>query len=272
MRGPRAAEMTAPERTVRRRRWRQRAGMVAHLAQREYSERYRNSAVGVLWFLSLPIAQLVVLVFLFQRVIPLGIEAYPAFVFCALLPWSWFSTSLGSSGGLFLANRDLVRHPGFSPATLVVVNALSNLLLFVASLPLLLALLGWHGRAPGLSLLALPLLLLIQGTLITGLGLAVATLNVFYRDVQHLVSVMLMLGFYLTPVFYGSRSIGGGKHQLVFQANPMAVLVESYRDVLFEGSFPAAGSLVLVSAVSAAVLAVGWSLYRARRHDLVDEI
>jgi ABC-type polysaccharide/polyol phosphate export permease len=246
--------------------------MVAHLAQREYSERYRDSAIGVLWFLSLPVAQLVVLVFLFQRVVPLGIDAYPAFVFSALLPWSWFSTSVGASGGLFLANRDLVRHPGFSPATLVVVTALSNLLLFVASLPLLLALLAWYGRAPGLPLLALPLLLLIQGTLITGLGLAIATLNVFFRDIQHLVSVVLMLAFYLTPVFYSAQSIGDGRFQWVYRANPMAVLIESYRAVLFNGSFPAIGQLVFAAAVSCAALLVGLRVYRARRYELVDEL
>ena len=80
--------------------------------------------------------------------------------------------------------------------------SLSNLISLVVSLPILLGLLGWYGREPGASLLFLPVLIAIQGMLIVGLGLGVATLNVFYRDVQHIVTVALMLLFYMTPVFY----------------------------------------------------------------------
>ena len=213
------------------RRWRHRADLVLHLARREFSLRYHDSALGVLWSLLLPLAQLLVLVFLFQRVIPLGIEAYPAFVLSALLPWSWFSASVGAAGGLFVGNRDLVRQPGFAPAILVFVNALSNLISLLVSLPILLVLLGWYGREPGVSLLVLPVLLIIQCLLIVGLGLAVATLNVFYRDVQHIVTVGLMLLFYMTPVFYRTNEVGEmafGLAQLGLAAATLGLAAEAY--------------------------------------------
>src|SRR5262245_44374686 len=90
--------------------------LMGHLVWRDFSLRYKRSALGVLWSLVSPLSQLLVLVFLFQAVVPLNIDAYPAFVFCALLPWSWFSTGIGSACGLFMVNRDLVRHPNFAPA------------------------------------------------------------------------------------------------------------------------------------------------------------
>lgn len=252
-------------------RWRHRVDLVSHLARREFSLRYHDSALGVLWSLLQPLSQLLVLVFLFRRVIPLGIEAYPAFVLSALLPWYWFSASVSAAGGLFVGNRDLVRQPGFTPAILVIVNALSNLISLVVSLPILLGLLGWYGRGPGASLLFLPVLIAIQGVLIVGLGLGVATLNVFYRDVQHMVAVALMLLFYMTPVFYRTFEVGE-EFRWIFRLNPVAVLLEGYRAVFFLGTVPAAGPLLMAAVSSAGICAIAYRVYLARRHDLVDAL
>jgi lipopolysaccharide transport system permease protein len=248
-----------------------RVDLVSHLVRRDFTLRYRDATLGVLWSLLHPLAQLLVLVFLFQRVIPLGIEAYPAFVFSALLPWSWFSTSVGSAGSLFVGSRDLVRQPAFAPGALVIVNALSNLLSFVVSLPILLAFLAWYGREPGASLLFLPVLVAIQGALIVGLGLVVATLNVFYRDVQHIVTVVLPLLFYMTPVFYRSHE-APERFGWIFQLNPMAALVEGYRAVFFLGTTPPAEALLIAAAISAGMCAVGYRIYHRHRHDLVDAL
>jgi lipopolysaccharide transport system permease protein len=75
-----------------------RIDLIRHLVWRDFVLRYKGSVLGVLWYLLPPLAQLLVLVFLFGRVVPLNIEAYPAFVFCGLLPWTWFSTCLNSGG------------------------------------------------------------------------------------------------------------------------------------------------------------------------------
>src|SRR3990172_11455794 len=99
-----------------------------NLVQRDFILRYKGSFLGVLWVLLVPLTHLLVLVFIFVRVVPLNIDAYPAFVFTALLPWTWFSNCLTSSGGLFTNNRDLIRRPNFPPLILIAVNTFSNLL------------------------------------------------------------------------------------------------------------------------------------------------
>src|SRR5690242_15021302 len=106
----------------RLRRMRYQYDVLRHLVWRDFSLRYKHSALGTLWSLLLPLAQLLVMIFLFQSVVPLKIEAYPAFVFSALLPWNWFSSSVTSTCSLFIYNRDLVRHPNFVPARLIVVT------------------------------------------------------------------------------------------------------------------------------------------------------
>ena len=108
--------------------------LIRHLTWRDFILRYKGSVLGILWSVVPPLVQLAVLVFLFGRVIPLGIEAYPTFVFSGLLPWLWFSTCMSSAGYLFINNRDLVRRPNFDPSSLVTENTQSNLI------PLLMAL------------------------------------------------------------------------------------------------------------------------------------
>jgi lipopolysaccharide transport system permease protein len=150
------------------------------------------------------------------------------------------------------------------------VNALSNLVPLVASLPILFGLLVWYGREPGASLLFVPVLIAIQGVLIVGIGLVVATLNVFYRDVQHAVTVALMLFFYVTPVFYHPPA--GNAFHWVFRLNPVAVLVEGYRTVFLQGTLPATRPLLMATLASIVILALAGRLYEAQRHDLVDAL
>ena len=245
--------------------------LIRHLVWRDFVLRYKGSVLGILWSLLPSLAQLLVLVFLFSRVVPLNIEAYPAFVFCGLLPWIWFSTSLNSAGYLFINNRDLLRRPNFPASMLVLTNILSNLLHFLLFLPILVLLLVIYDRGLGLVLVFVPLLILIQLMLTIGLGLIVATLNVFYHDVQHMVSVAVMLVFYLTPVFYKVQVIPE-RFQLVYRLNPIAQLIQNYQRVFFYGVMPDAGELLVSGFVSIAVLGLGYWVYRRCLDDIYDTL
>jgi lipopolysaccharide transport system permease protein len=245
--------------------------LILNLVRRNFILRYKGSVLGVFWSILLPLIQLLVLVFLFRKVVPLGIEDYPVFVFSALLPWNWFSSSLQSAGHLFLNNRDLMRRPRFTPSTLMIMDALTELLTFLISIPILVVLLIIYGREITLFLFFFPLLLLIQGVLIVGLGLIIATLNVFYRDVAHIVSVAVMLLFYLTPVFYRPQAIAQ-EYQFLFAWNPMVSLIQSYRNIFFYGTAPEGTSLLLTSVISVGACIVGYFLYHYRLPEVIDVI
>ncbi len=266
-----ARALTERDKSLYARQFTHRYDLLRHLVWRDYSLRYKHSVLGLLWSLLLPLAQLLVLVFLFQAVVPLNIEAYPAFVFSAILPWGWFSNSLSSACNLFINNRDLVRHPNFAPASLTLINTLSNLIAFLVALPLLMIVLVVYGRPLTPALFLLPLLLLIEGILIAGLSLIIATWNVFYRDVQHIVLVVLMLLFYLTPVFYRPQAVAA-QYQIMYQVNPIAVLIKSYRTIFFEGAYPTWSSLLFTALASIAVYAVGYITYSRQQHDIIDNI
>ncbi|MCC2642055.1 MAG: type transporter [Nitrospira sp.] len=244
--------------------------LIWHLVKRDFYLRHTGSALGVLWSLIVPLAQLGVLSFTFGSIIRVDIEDYPAFVFSALLPWSWFTNSLSSAGTLFFNHRDLVRRPAFPSAVLVLVNTLSHLITFLISLPLLYLILGWYGRFVAWNPIALLSLLAIQAALTVGLSFMVATWNVFYRDIAQLVGICLSLLFFLTPIFY--RPIVANEYLALLALNPMVPLINGYRAVLFEGAGPVWSSIAQTGMLSALICGLGYWTYRRLEPDVVDTI
>jgi len=235
--------------------------LILNLVRRNFILQFKGSLLGLLWALLLPLSQLIIFVFIFRRVVPLKIEDYPAFVFTGLLPWNWFSMSIISASSLFISNRDLVRRPNFEPSILALVNALSHLLTYLVSLPIVFVLLATSGRGITWTVLLLPLIMLIQGTLIVGLSLFIATWNVFFRDVQQIIGVAITLLFYLTPVFYSLENVGR-EYRNLFTLNPMVVLIQSYRAILYEGAVPDWSTLLVATTVSVTVYGLGHLAYR----------
>ena len=244
--------------------------LIWHLIKRDFHLRHTGSALGVLWSLLVPLAQLGVLTFTFGSLIRVDIANYPAFVYSALLPWTWFSSSLSGAGHLFFTHRDLLRRPAFPPSALIIVNTLAHLITFFLGLPLLFVLMGWYGQAVSWNPMTFLLLLFIQGILTIGLSFMIATLNVFYRDIAQLVGIVLSLMFFLTPIFY--RPIVESEYRTLLGLNPMVPLINCYRAVLFEGTSPEWGSLLLTGGISIIVCGLGYLIYRHWLPDVVDEI
>ncbi len=244
--------------------------LIWHFVKRDFYLRHTGSALGVIWSLIVPLAQLSVLSFTFGSIIRVDIEDFPAFVFSALLPWTWFSSSLGSAGTLFFNHRDLVRKPAFPPAALVLINTISHLITFLISLPLLYGILWWYGRLVPWNPFALLSLLVTQAVLIVGLSFMVATWNVFYRDVAQLVGIGLSLLFFLTPIFY--RPIVSNEYLALLALNPLVPLINAYRAVLLEGVSPLWSSVAQTGAISALICGLGYWMYRRLEPDVVDTV
>ena len=245
--------------------------VIWHLVRRDFLLRYKGSVLGVLWILVVPLMQLLTLVFVFRKVIPLNIDSYPAYVFTALVPWTWFSSCLNSAGGLFVTNRDLVRHPNFHPFILILVNVISNLFLYLVEMPLVFGLLAVYGHSFHPVVLLLPLLIIVQGIFIAGLVFLIATWNVFYRDVQQMVNIVVTLLFWLTPVFY-RPSATDKKYQFLFDYNPLAILINSHRRILFYGESPHWGQILYCLCVAIALTGLGYLVYKHQLNNVIDAI
>lgn len=251
-------------------RHRQALDLVTHLVVREFRLRYRRALLGWIWAIVPALTRLLVLSVVFTRVVPLGIEDYPLFLFTGLIGWSWFSAGIESATSSAVTRRELLFRPGLPRAAVPVVSVLADGLDYLAALPVVAAFLLANDGIPA-SALALPLILILQLSLALGLGLALCAANVYLRDVSLFLGVALTLGFYATPVLYPPELVPA-KLRLFVTLNPMSHLLDAQRDVLLGGYLPRLTTLLLVGAVCVVSGLAGYFIYRARSPLFVDEL
>ncbi len=245
--------------------------LLRELIARDLKLRYRGSVLGVAWTLLNPLAELLVLLFIFSAVLPLNIPNYAAFLFTGLLVYGWFQASLNSSTMAIVGNRDLVRRPGVPAAILPVVTVASHLAHCLRAMPVLFFLLAFNGVPLTAAVAALPALLALQFVFTLSLAYPVAAVHVWFRDTQYLLRIALQLMFYLTPVFYESRAIPE-RYRAFYELNPMVRIVEAYRDVLMHGQWPDVGPLLAIGALSLVLLVVGLAVFTSTSYRFADEL
>lgn len=244
--------------------------LLTELVARDIKLRYKRSLLGIAWSLLNPLAQLLVLSFVFRAVVPLGIPNYSSFLFSGLLIWTWFQASLLAATGAIVDNRDLIRRPGFPAPILPIVSVTTHLFHFLLALPILLLFLTIEGRPMSSAVLSLPIVIIIQFVITLSLANVLAALHVTFRDTQYLLGVLLLLGFYLTPVFYDASAIPL-RYQAIYRLNPMVHLVDAYRAILLKGSLPDPMSLLGLSLMAIGLLVVGYKIFVRASYRFVEE-
>lgn len=241
------------------------------LIERDLKLRYKRSLLGVAWSLLNPLAQLLVFSLIFRLVIPLGIPNYAAFLFTGLLAWNWFQSSLYAATGAIVDNRELIRRPGFSAVILPVVTVATNFIHYLFALPVLLVFLWMNGIALQSTGLVLPVIFAVQFLFTLSLSYFVATLHVTFRDTQYLLGIVLLLGFYLSPVFYDASAIPE-RFQLVYRLNPMVMLIDAYRQILLQGQLPQGIDLLALSLISAGMLWISHRIFVRASAQFAEEL
>lgn len=219
--------------------------LLLNLTIRDLKVRYKNSVLGIAWSLINPL--LMMLVFTLVYAVLLGQANrpdYSAFILSGLLPWNFFSASIMGGAGSVVNNGHLIKKIYFPRAVLPTSLVLSNLVNFLIALPVYFVLALLLGVKFTPYLVFLPVVLVVQLIFTIGVSLFLAALNVFYRDVQHIMEVIILAWFFLTPVIWDVGSLPQSKvilgvavpvQRLVYILNPMASIVASYRDVLYYG-------------------------------------
>jgi homopolymeric O-antigen transport system permease protein len=240
--------------------------LFGNLFRRDVQAKYRGSALGVLWTVANPVLLMGVYLLVFGVVWRSPFSQgghYPLFLLCGLAVWTFFAAALQSSTRSMLDNANLIRKTRF-PRQLVPLSVVAAHLVSFAVMLVLLLLLDVVAlpRARATELLAIPLAVLVVG-FVSGLALAVASLNVLFRDVEFIVAALLVPWFFLTPIIYPLTNVPGasGRHPhviaLLHWANPLSPAVEAVRAPLFEGSLPFWGDALYLVVACAAALALG---------------
>jgi len=242
------------------------------LTFRELKLRYQDTIFGFLWSLVRPLLQGVVLFVVLSKFIRIDVEDYGLVLLAGLFPWTWFQTSLLIAVGSFASNGALIKKVYFPRFVLPLATVMNNGVQYALSIPVLILLLLAQGYTPGWTwLIGIPYLLAVQALLIMGIVLFIASLDVYFRDLEHLTDVFVgLIWFYLTPVIYPLSIVPDKYHSWVL-LNPMASLIEGWRDLFLHNQLPGA-DLWPALAFAAGMAALGTFSFRQMEGGFADAL
>jgi len=251
--------------------------LITSLVARDLRARYRGSVLGFFWSFVNPLLLLLVYTFVFTVVLPgargQGLEPYALFIFCGILPWTWFSSSLLDASNVLIAGGNLIKKVLFPAEVLPIVNVLAGLVHFALGLPILAAFLAYY-RTPVavLDLLWLPVVVFVQLLLTTGLALLVSALAVHFRDVRDLLQNLLTLWFFATPIIYPLERVPDAMRWWL-NLNPFTHLAVAYQEVLFRsGPFTGGTRLLAVGGMALGACAAGYFVFDRLRETFAEEV
>ncbi|MGI8425669.1 MAG: ABC transporter permease [Actinomycetota bacterium] len=262
--------------------------LLFHLTLRENRAKYKRSSLGWAWSMINPLATMLIFTFVFRIVLkidppvgnPSGLKNFSFFLICALLPWNFLSNSLTGATGSIVSNAGLIKKVYFPRSVLPASNVLSwdtNFLIELGVLSLALLIVQ---RVVFQFLPIALLVVVIQTLFVLGVGLAFASLNVYFRDVTHFLGILLLLWFYATPVIYplslvpDFHVIAGTRIPIkdIYNLNPMVHFTEAYRAIFYDLKVPSAQSFVFMTIGATVSLLVGYTLFKRLEPRFAEEL
>jgi ABC-2 type transport system permease protein len=262
--------------------------LAINLTLRELKGKYKRSVLGWSWSLLNPLATALIFTMVFKVFFraqtppgaPSGLESFPLWLLCGLLPWNYLANGLNGATESLVANGNLIKKVYFPRQVLVVANVASWMVPLLIEFGVLAVLLLAFGNFVLPWLPVVVVLILLQTGLVLGIGMMLGAVNVYFRDVKHLIGILLQAFFYASPIVYPlslvpERATLFGFDlpvRALYRLNPMVPLVEAFRDVLYDLRFPPLGDLLYVAAWALGCTAAGLFVFSRLEPRLAEEL
>lgn len=251
--------------------------LIQTLVVRELKARYRGSVLGYFWSFVNPLLLLLVFSFVFTEIMPRGeevnLEPYAVFMFCGLLPWTWFSSSLMDAANALIINGNLIKKVMFPAEILPVVSVISNMVHFLFGMPILIGFLIYNSISlDPAELVWFPVVVAVQFILTLGLAMVLSALTVHFRDIKDLLSNLLTLWMFASPIIY-PMSFLSDRAKGFMDLNPFAHLAISYQEIFFyPGPFGHWKWLLALAVAGSVLFLVGYWLFDRLRDSFAEEV
>jgi lipopolysaccharide transport system permease protein len=243
---------------------------------RDLKARYRGSVLGFFWTFVNPLLLLLVYSFVFTTIMPNnvpGVQPYSLFMFCGILPWNWFSSSLSEAAGSLISGGNLIKKVLFPAEILPIVSVLANMVNFLLGLLILVPCLIYYQRLHlTFSLLWFPVVVVVQLVFTGALALILSSLAVHFRDIRDLLANFLMLWFFATPIIYPWFQENVRRFKLLFDVNPFTHIAISYQEVLFFGPVGHWKWLLALGVASVLLFLAGYWLFDRLRDSFAEAV
>jgi homopolymeric O-antigen transport system permease protein len=246
--------------------------LLYQMTRRDLLLRYKQTVMGFGWAIFMPLLNTVVFSVIFTRVAPIDVGMpYPLFAFCGLLAWNFSASSFRFALTSLTTNTNLVTKVYFPREIFPLSSMLVSLVDFGVASTVLVVLLAYYGVRPSAALAALPVVVLVHVMFTTSVCLLLAMANLFYRDVKYLFEVILTVWMFGTAVLYPIAKMGP-RMAAVLQWNPLTPILDGYRAVLIQGTFPEPTLFLTASVTSAALLAISWVLFHRAEFQFAENV
>lgn len=253
--------------------WRE---LLGQMVLREIKARYKQSILGYFWVILNPLAQMLVMSFAFSLILRIPTNSaehipYSIFLFTALLPWNLFANSLTGAVNSLVNSSTLITKVYFPRTILVISSIVAKFVDFLFALIILVSFLIIFKISININVLWVIPIFFIQQLFTLGISFFVSASNLLYRDIQYLLNLVVFLWFYATPVIYPADLVPD-KYRLIFQLNPMAVIINAYRQVILSNNSPNYSSIWIAFMLSLLTLIIGFSYFKSREKIFADNI
>lgn len=245
--------------------------MLISIVRKDLRSRYKGSFMGFLWTFINPLLQLTIYSIVFPYLLRFNQENYPMFLFVALLPWIFFSSSLQGATTSIVGGANLVKKIYFPRSILPLSVVCTNLMNYIYGLVIVFPALLLTGVSLTYNVLWLPIVLIIMFIFTLGLSMLMSALYVRFRDLEHIVGILVMVWFYLTPIVFSIDIFPKHIADLI-SYNPMVPVINAFRDILLYGYAPDWFSLSYSFIVGIVVLIVGTFIFRKFERTFAEEL
>lgn len=247
--------------------------LISNLTMREIKQRYKQSVLGYFWVILNPLFQMIVMTFVFSTVMRVTIPGIPyaMFLYCALLPWNLLSNTILSSTSSLIDHSNLIRQIYFPREILILATMLAKVIDFALASVVFILLMIFFQIKINFNILWFFPLFTIQFIFTFGVSLITASFNLFYRDIQYLMNLILLLWFYLTPVIY-PKEILPDQYRFIFKLNFMSVMVNAYRQVILGHGMPKLSSVAIAASLALVTLITGYHIFKKLEGSFADNV
>jgi ABC-type polysaccharide/polyol phosphate export permease len=251
-------------------------GLIQSLVARELKARYRGSVLGFFWSFVNPLLLLLIYSVVFKYFLPRGddeLPPYEVFLFCGLLPWTWFSTSLLESSNVLISGGNLIKKVLFPAEILPIVTVLANMVHFLLGLPILFGFILYH-RLPlhPTELAWFPVAVAVQLILTLGFALILSSLTVHFRDLRDILANLVSFWFFATPIIYLYTTMPANVMWWL-NLNPFTHLAITYQEILyFPGPVGHWYWLLVLAAIAIVFFLFGYFVFDRLRDTFAEEV
>ena len=239
--------------------------------KKEIRGKYKNSILGILWSFLNPLLQLAVYSVIFGALLAGGDKTYHIYICVALIPWTYFTTAITQAAFTVIGNADIIKKVYFPREILPISVVTSGAVNFAISTIIILAFVIFSGVGLSWYILLYPLILLVQYILLLGISFIVSSVTVYFRDLEHIIGVVLMAAFYGTPIVYKLEQLPANL-QIIMQLNPMTHLINAYRDIFYYHQMPNMKILCLLLGISVILTIIGYFIFKKLQKGFAEEL